>query len=173
MQSCNEEQKQNSFGSQRNKLYSKNCENDHPCKSATCDGWPHFYRTSRFPWYYTWSQCHNLATSLSLILVTVSHLVPCFLCKFNLPMLANLKLNSFCIILYMDRNPHWLADLPAVHPTPILSPQVWTIHCNSLVATDFCTYISYSLTMTCLPTWPPVCATMICVLIFRWPCILV
>lgn len=83
---ANEERKQKSFGSERNKLYSENCETGHPCKSATCNGWPNFYGTSRFPRYYTWSQCHNLATCLSLILVTVTHLLPCFLCKFNLPM---------------------------------------------------------------------------------------
>lgn len=27
----------------------------HPCKSATCNSWPHFYRTSKCLWYYTWS----------------------------------------------------------------------------------------------------------------------
>jgi len=37
----------------------------------------------------------------------------------------------------MDRNPHSLADLPVVHPTFILSSQVWTTYLYILFATGW------------------------------------
>jgi hypothetical protein len=75
-------------------LYGKTCEVGHPCKSATCHSWPHFYETSKVLWYYTWSLLPNLAI-LCWILATVSNLVLCFLYNFNLPMLAKLGVVQF------------------------------------------------------------------------------
>ena len=134
LQSCKEEQKRNSFGSARNNCTVKTM------KLATLVSQPHCTGTGKFLWRYTWSLRHNLATCLSLILVTVSHFVPCYLQKGQPPYVGRPKeLYSFCIILFVGRNPRSAADVPAVHPTSILSPQVLTIHCNSLVETDYCT----------------------------------
>jgi hypothetical protein len=66
-----------------------------------------------------------------------SRLVLCFASKFNLPVLSVLNdLYSICIILYMDRNPHSLTELPLAHSSAILSAQVWTADCKFLVAAD-------------------------------------
>ena len=83
------------------------------------------------------SLLHTVATCLSWILATVPYLVLCFLYKFSLPMLADTNSSLvFLIIVYKSQNPHSLAELPVVHPTSIVSPWVWTIYWNFLVATD-------------------------------------
>jgi hypothetical protein len=59
----------------------------HPHKLATCHSWPHFYGTSKF---LRWTLHHYLTTCISVILAT-GHLVLCFIWKFNLTMLADIK----------------------------------------------------------------------------------
>lgn len=74
----------------------------------------------------------------------------------NLPLLAVLRsCVVFHIMLFVGQNPHSLAELPVVHPAPIVFPQVWTIRWNFLKATD---YSTESLTGFCtfFPTEPSV-----------------
>ena len=105
-------------------------------QSATCHSWPRSYRHEKFLWYYTWSLTNNL--------VTVPHLVLCFLFKLKLHMLADLKFYKFCIMLYTGRNIHSLTELPVVHPTFIPSPHYvqWAgILCKQLVTIQWQIYV--------------------------------
>jgi hypothetical protein len=113
------------------------CQLPDPHRTQYVCTYPQTARTMRSAlWCYTWSLHRNLATGLSRILSTVSHLVWRFMHKFNLPMLVDIKLYSFYTSLYMGRSPHSFAGLPVAHPVPILSPQVWTTDSYFLVATD-------------------------------------
>jgi hypothetical protein len=48
-----------------------------------------------------------------------------FLCKVQLSMLVDVRLCSSYTLLDLNQNPLSLAELPVVHPTSTLSPQVW------------------------------------------------
>ena len=76
--------------------YRKTHEVGHPFKLATLWG------TSKFLWSFTWSLFHKLATYTSWILATVSRLVLCFMCKFNL-LLTNLKGNIVFLFSVISR----------------------------------------------------------------------
>jgi len=82
-------------------------------------------------------------------LTTVPHLMLCFLYKLKLPTLTDLKLYRFCIMLYTGRNIHSLIELPVVHLTSILSPQVRTIYWNCEVVNG---YYSMRGFRTCCPS---------------------
>jgi hypothetical protein len=56
---------------------------------------------------------------------------------------------NFCGILCMGRNPHSLAERAAVHPTSIISLQVWEINWNVLETTGYCISRRCSLTGLC------------------------
>jgi hypothetical protein len=77
------------------------------------------------------------------------------------PYVGQLKqLYSFCIILYIDRNPHSLAELPLAQSTSILSPPIWTTDWNFLVANDPTLYFKSPFidrVMYLLSKLPPVC----------------
>jgi len=67
--------------------------------------------------YYSRPLLYDVASSLSWTWSQfLPYMVLCFLCQFRLPMLADLKLYSFYTSLYVGRNPHSLAELPACPP---------------------------------------------------------
>jgi len=80
-------------------------------------GWPPFYGTGKFLWYYTWLLHHNLATCLCSILARVSLVLLCFMCKDQLSYVGRL-VHNYCIAFYMDRNAHPLAETACCTPNP-------------------------------------------------------
>jgi len=85
-------------------------------------------------------------------LTTVPHLMLCFLYELKLPTLTDLKLYRLCIMLYTGRNIHSLTELPVVHLTSILSPQVRKIYWNFVVSNGF--YSMRGLRTCCLSLSP-------------------
>ena len=78
-------------------MYNTTCEFGQAFSSATWHNWSQFYWTDKFIWYYTWSLLDKLATSLYWILAIVSQLLICLVCKFDFPLLVNLKSCKICV----------------------------------------------------------------------------
>jgi hypothetical protein len=80
-------------------FYSKACKFDNYCNSSTFQNLSRFYETSEFLKILHMS-IHNLATCVSWILAKVSHLILCFVLKFNVLMLTDINgcivFVSFC-----------------------------------------------------------------------------
>lgn len=117
----------------------------HTWKSATCHSWAHFYGTSKFVWYYTWSLVRNWPQFLVL----------CVLCMFNLSVLAYLK--SFRVF---GRKSSFIWRTAFCPLSLHISPQVWTMHWNFLLATDLLHDLKRPCSLTglctCFQIRPPV-----------------
>lgn len=125
-------------------VISKTCEVGHPCKSATCHSWPYFREPKNlYDIHVIIAYCGHLLildlghSFIFSAMVSVQVQPSC--------VGRSKQFSSFSIIVYKSQYPHSIAQPPVVHPTSIVSPWVWTIYWNFLVAIDPILYCNATL----------------------------
>jgi len=152
-------------------MYNTTCQFGHPVSSATWHNWLQFYWTGKFIWYYKWSLLDNLATCLSWILAIVSQLVIRLVCKLNFPFLVNLKSYIMCVILYIGRSSHSLAEISLFSPPNLHSSKLWTTDKNFIVAYDplrYCRSLFIDRVNLLLSSWTTCQSALWTVHLLRW-----